>query len=44
MAAAREGLPMATDQEPLTQTVQDHCGGWYDADAAPIAGAPWLPR
>jgi Putative lumazine-binding len=25
---------MATDQELITQTVQDYFGGWYDADAA----------
>jgi hypothetical protein len=29
---------MARDQEPITQTVQDHFGGWYDADAA------WMGR
>jgi Putative lumazine-binding len=30
---------MATDQEPITQTVQDYFGGWYDADAAPMGRA-----
>jgi hypothetical protein len=25
---------MATDQELITQTVRDYCGGWSDADAA----------
>jgi hypothetical protein len=35
----RKGLPMARDQEPITQTVQDYFGGWYDADAAWIGRA-----
>lgn len=30
---------MATDQEPITQTVQDYFGGWHDADAAPMGRA-----
>jgi hypothetical protein len=30
---------MATDQEPITQTVQDYFGGWYDADAVPMGQA-----
>lgn len=30
---------MATDQEPIAQTVQDYFGGWYDADAAPMGRA-----
>ena len=30
---------MATDQEPITQTVQDYFGGWYDTDAAPMGRA-----
>ena len=30
---------MATDQELITQTVQDYFGGWYDADAAPMGRA-----
>jgi hypothetical protein len=29
---------MARDKEPITQTVQDYFGGWYDADAA------WMGR
>jgi hypothetical protein len=39
MWSLRRGLPMATDQEPITQTVQDYFGGWYDADAVPMGQA-----
>lgn len=36
----RKGLPMAADQElMITQTVQDHLGGWYDADVARMGWA-----
>jgi hypothetical protein len=34
MWSLRRDLPMATDQEPITQTVQDYFGGGYDADAS----------
>jgi hypothetical protein len=37
--AAQKGLPMATDQEPITQAVRDYFGGWYDGDAAPMGRA-----
>jgi Putative lumazine-binding len=30
---------MATDQELITQTVQDYFGGWYDAHVAPMGRA-----
>jgi Putative lumazine-binding len=37
---------MATDQELITQAVQDYVGGWQDADAAPMGRAlrPGLAR
>lgn len=37
---------MATDQEPITQAVQDCFGGWYDADVARMGRAlrPGLAR
>ena len=31
---------MATDQELITQTVQDYFGGWYDAGVARMDRAP----
>jgi Putative lumazine-binding len=39
MWSLRRSLPMATDQEPITQTVQGYFGGGYDADAAPMGRA-----
>jgi hypothetical protein len=42
---------MATDQELITQTVQDYFGGWWEylhlirtGDGRKIANALWLPQ